>query len=433
MQEVTESCRDHHFAGFLHFRRVVYIFFRSFMSNTNTQNGVTMKRLSPLLVALLATIYLSSTGFQCGSAETTSAKLYMNQKQYDKAEDALTKQVAKNPADEESWFMLGQVRVELKKYLEANQAYDKALAISDAHKLEIATNKTAFWGRMLNEGIECFKRGSTTPASYDTAISKYENAIIFQPDSAYTYYALSLAQSAKSEDGKAIASLEMAIQKRSNFPEAVQRLGKLYRDRAEEKKDKDEAGRKADLAKAAGIFEAGHQADPDKVEYISALIDIYSNLGQDDKALALTRDAVAADPQNRAFRYVYGVFFLKQDKFSEGIEQLLKVEQVNPDSADAIYSDAVYNLGVAYLNWGVAMKKQADADADAALKAKKKDFKEDLSFKDKFKAAVPYFEKASELKKDDPGLWQQLGRLYANLNMRDKADAAFKKFDELNK
>jgi tetratricopeptide (TPR) repeat protein len=392
-----------------------------------------MKRSSPIIVALLVTVYLSLTGFQCGSAEATSARLYMSQKQYDKAEDALVKQVAKNPDDEEAWFLLGQVRVELKKYVEANQAYDKALSISDVHKKEIMSNKVAFWGRMLNEGIESFKRGTAMPASYDTAITKFDNAISFQPDSAYTYYALSLAQSAKNEDAKAISSLEMALLKKPNFPEAIQRLGKIHRDMAEEKKGKDEVGRKAELVKASEVFEAGHRADPEKVEYISQLIDIYSSLGKDDKALALTRDAVAADPQNRNFRYVYGVFFLKQDKFAEGIDQLKMVSPIESGGEDPIFADAVYNLGVAYLNWGVAMKKDAEAQAEKAAKEKKKDFKEDLSFKEKFKAAIPYFEKATEIKKDDPIIWQQLGRLYTTLNMPDKANAAFKKFDAMNK
>ena len=393
-----------------------------------------MKHLSPLIVAFMTTIFLSSTGFQCGSAETTSAKLYISQKQYDKAEEALLKQVTKAPTDEESWFTLGQVRIELKKYIEANQAFDKALAISDAHKVEINKRKVSLWAMMLNEGIESFKRGSATPASYDSAITMFQNASIFQPDSAYTYYALSLAQSAKKQDEIAIASLEKAIEKNPNLSEAVQRLGKLYRGKAEELAGKDTVGQRAYLTKAAHLYEAAHRGEPDVVDYISQLIDIYASLGEDDKALALTRDAVAADPQNRAFRYVYGVFFIKQDKFQEGIEQLIKVEQVKPDSAsDPIYSDAVYNLGVAYLNWGVALKKEASAKAEKALADKNKNFKEDLSYKDKWKQALPYFEKAAELKKDDVVLWQQLGKLYANLNMREKADAAFKKVDELNK
>ena len=45
-----------------------------------------MNRFLSLGVAVLALVYVSTTAFQCGSAETTSAKLYMQQKQWDKAE-----------------------------------------------------------------------------------------------------------------------------------------------------------------------------------------------------------------------------------------------------------------------------------------------------------------------------------------------------------
>ena len=160
---------------------------------------------------------------------------------------------------------------------------------------------------------------------------------------------------------------------------------------------------------------------------------MYERTGQADKALALTRDALYRNPNNSTFRYIYGVYFVKQEKFEEGIEQLLKVVESGPDSTSLIYPDAVYNLGVAYLNWGVALKKESDAKTEEAQKAKKKNYKEDLTYMEKFKAALPYFEKASEAKKDDPYIWQQLGKLYANLNMPSKADAAFKRFDELTK
>jgi len=84
-----------------------------------------MKRFVPLALLFLAAVYLSSTGFQCGSAETTSAKLYIQQKQYAKAEESLVKQLAKNDKDEEAWFLLGQVRHETRNFIGMNDAYTR--------------------------------------------------------------------------------------------------------------------------------------------------------------------------------------------------------------------------------------------------------------------------------------------------------------------
>ena len=202
-----------------------------------------MKRISPIFVAFLATVYLSLTGFQCGSAESTSARLYISQKQFDKAEDALQKQVAKNPNDEEAWFLLGQVRIDLRKYVEANQAYDKALSISDVHKDEIARNRLGLWGQFLNAGVEAYNNGRTNPAAYDTAVSKFEAATHFEPDSATTYHYLALAQLAKGQEDQAIGSLQQAIQRRPGYGDALKILGGIYLSRANEKLDaKDQAG-----------------------------------------------------------------------------------------------------------------------------------------------------------------------------------------------
>lgn len=395
-----------------------------------------MKRLSPVIISLFVIAYLSLTGFQCGSAEATSARLYMSQKQFDKAEDALLKQVTKDPKDEEAWFMLGGVRIELKKFLEANQAYDKALALSDVHKKEIMNNKTFYWGHFLNRGVEAYNRGRSNPASYDTAVTQFETSIQFQPDSANTYQYLALAQLAKGQDEKAIESLQKALQRNPDHADALKVLGGIYLARANEKREaKDEAGTKANLEKAAEVYETARKAHPERIEYISQLIDIYQNLNREDKSLALTRDALAQDPNNRTFIYVYGEFLLKQNKFDESTQQLRKIADAKPDSVDVIYSNANYNLGVAYQNWGVSLKEAAEKKAEAEQKSGKKgkETKEDQSYKEKFNMARTYFEKTSELRPNDPVIWQQLAKLYAVLNMSEKAKAAFKKFDELNK
>ncbi len=113
-------------------------------------------------------------------------------------------------------------------------------------------------------------------------------------------------------------------------------------------------------------------------------------------------------------------------------------DKVSATGQDEMYKDATYNLGVANLNWGVAMKEAADKKAEEerkAQKGKKKNVKEteDLSYKEKFRAAVPYLEKTAELRKDDATLYQQLGKLYAHLNMAKQAQAAFETSDKLLK
>lgn len=393
-----------------------------------------MKRYSPILLLALIAVVFATTGFQCGSAEVTTAKLAIQQQQWDKAEQSLLKEVTKNDKNEEAWFMLGQVRWEMKKFAPANEAFNKALALSDAHRKEIGDYRILFWQRSINEGVQHFNNGRSNPAEYDTAAARFRDAIAAVPDSANGHYFLALAQIGKKDYVEAEANLNAALARKPGYHEALDRLGAVHLLKAEEARQSgNPAGEKAALEKAAEVYEKAHKEQPGDSDYILALIDIYERLEQSDKALVLTRDAVAVDPTNRIFRYAYGVFLLKRNEFQQAIEQLEHVGNAPGDTVDVMATDATYNLGVAYLNWGVAMKADAEKRGDAARAAKQKDVKEDFSYKEKLKSSLPYLEKAAESRQEDAALWQNLGRLYANLNMVDKSRSAFERADKLLK
>ena len=389
-----------------------------------------MKRYLPLGLLLLAFVYISTTGFQCGSAETTSAKLYMNQKQWDNAEASLVKELAKNDKNEEAWFLLGQVRLEVKKYAEMNEAYTRALQIGDVHKAEIARNRLAIWAMMYNDGVSLYNKGRDTAEFYQKAVDRFTTGIAMVPDSSGTYYVRALAYYAKQDMKSALADLEEAVKLKPDFEEAARLAGQVHYNLAMERVNaKDDAGSQSEFVLATQAFEKAYKANPNNPDNITNLIDVYERTKNSDKALGLTRTAVEKDPNNKVFHYAYGVFLLKQDKFPEAIEQFKKAVEIDPK-----YGDAIYNLGVSYLNWGVSMKVESDKKAEAErAKNKGKDVKEDATYKEKFKEALPFLEKAQEIRPDDLGLLQQLGKVYANLNMVEKSKAAFERYDRLSK
>ena len=130
-------------------------------------------RAAPLAVLLLGAVFFATTGFQCGSAETTSAKLYIQQKQWEKAEQSLLKEVAKNDKNEEAWFLLGQVRFEQKRLPEMNEAFTRALALSDVHKAEIGRYRMSIWGSSYNDGVKFYNDSKAT--NVDATIKALES------------------------------------------------------------------------------------------------------------------------------------------------------------------------------------------------------------------------------------------------------------------
>jgi len=387
-----------------------------------------MKRYFPLALLPLVVFYFSSTGFQCGSAETTSAKLYMQQKNWAKAEESLLKEIVKNEKNEEAHFLLGQVRFELKKYLSMNESFTNALQLGDQHKVDIVRYRQSVWGSLFNEGVAFYNKGRDSAVYYDKAIDAFNTAIALMPDSANTYYVAALADYAKKDMAGAVRRLETAVGKDPKYLDAQKLLGQFNYAMALEKLEaKDEAGANALFGKAQKAYEAAYAIEPENAENIRNLIDIYERTKQSDKAMKLTSEAVAKDPSNKIFRYAYGAFLLRQDKYKEAGDQFAAALKIDPE-----YSDAAYNLGVSYLNWGVAMKEESDKKYEAERKTNKA-AKEDVAYKEKFKEALPYLEKAVATREDDVLLWQTLTKIYSNLGMSDKYKKALERFDKLTK
>ncbi len=405
-------------------------------------SGAFMKRHILISILIVISVYLCTTGFQCGSAEMTTARLAMQQGQWSKAEESLLKEVAKNDKNEEAWFELGRVRWNMAKYKEANEAFARAQSISDVHKNEIGAFRLRFWQDNINAGVTSYNTGLRLTGSKDSAsyadaafhesVTKFNSAVEAVPDSALGYYLLGAAHAATRDNAEAEKAFKGALAARPGYRDAIRMLGTIYQNRADDlKAANDEAGSAAELRKAAALFEDAHKIYPEDVDYTSKLISIYQTLGEEQKAVDMVQAALAKDPNKREYVYVYGEMLLKRGQFQESIDQLKKSIQMK-DTVDVVYTSANLNLGIAYTNWGVALRDAAVKKAEADEKAGKK-VAPDISYQEKYKLALPYFEKAVELNPNDAKVWDQLAKLYTTLNMKDKAKLAYDKIDSLLK
>lgn len=451
---------------------------------------------------IISALSLALMGFQCSSAEMTSAKLYMQRKEYQNAEAQLLKEVAKNPKNEEAWFMLGNIRgIELKDYKGMKDAYVKAGEAGTKFKKEIENQTLAMWGRLFNQGVDELNKAEGN-AGIDVAIESFKLAAYVQPDSTINQQNIGLAYYRKGDYDSAIPPLMISMEK-TNSIYAIRVLSNIHLVRAAEMKakfvEKNAAsleevknleqirekikaldvkyyigepasveketkgkGKNAEVVKefwtypkynltvtiekdivslvkympeykpaidssdhklalkeyekAIQILKRGNSVYPEDAELSENLMNAFIGSERNDEARQLLNDRVKKYPNSKYDRYNFGVFLLKDNKYEESVNEFKAVLEIDP-----AFSSAIYNLAATYVNWGVSEQER--------LRKAKKD--EDKSYQEKYRFAIPYLEKVIEDKPNDIQIWELLGQVYANLGELKKADAAYKKADEI--
>ncbi len=379
-----------------------------------------------LVVALFAGMILS--GFQCSSTELTSARLYIQQKNFDKAIEVLKKDVANNPKSDEGWFLLGHTYGEVDDIENMIMAYDKSLAISTKFEKEIIDSKNFYWANSFNKGVNLFQRGNNTADEdsskifYDKSIDAFETAAIIQPDSADTYKNMAFVYMSSGRNELAIEPLQKLVDLKKEL-DGYRYLGEIYytigTSKSAEYKisgnalDSMEAVEYYD--KAIFILEEGVAIYPTDGELTRILNSSYIETGRIAEALESSKVLVEAEPDNETYRYNYGVILLQTDDYPGAEEQFLKALEINPD-----YENAAYNLGLTYVKWGTQLKEQEEE--------KEVYTDEDI---EKYRQALPYLELIVETDAENAEIWELLGKVYSILSMQEEAIEAFNKADQL--
>ncbi|MCB0731178.1 MAG: tetratricopeptide repeat protein [Ignavibacteriae bacterium] len=376
-----------------------------------------MKRV--LSIILLLSIALGFSAFQCSSTELTSAKLYIQQKNYDKAIESLQKEVEKNPKSDEGFYLLGFVLGEQGDISGMLDNFSKSSQISTKFAKNIEESKRYHWADGFNKGVQLFNRGAkagdTDSANviFQQAIDKFNGAIQCQPDSADTYKNLAYAYINMGDRDAAIEPYKKVVEL-SKSEDAYVSLGDLYVQKAVMLKDsgKEEEGNKS-FNEAIKILEEGRKEHPMSGDILLLLSNSYIGANKLDVAKDAFKDGVLQDPENKFYRYNYGSLLLNAEEYPEAAAQLEKALEI-----DGEYENALYNLAVTYVKWGANMREEMEAKGE-----------ESEEYKAKFEAALPLLEKYLTIKEDEGAVWDLLGKVYANLGMSEKSKNAFEKAD----
>ncbi len=176
-----------------------------------------------------------------------------------------------------------------------------------------------------------------------------------------------------------------------------------------------------DTIKAESILKDLRSKFADNKNVILELIDLYIKAGKNEEAIENLIIARNDDPDNYSLHFAEGIIYLNEDRYDEAITSLSRSVELNSE-----FYDSQYGLGASYINKASDMFAKANDIMDVNDYNKAVDDAMAV-----FAKALPYMEKANELKPDDVYALRSLRELYYRLKMTEKYDAVKAKLDTL--
>ena len=379
---------------------------------------------------LIAAVSISF-GAMAQKGKVTSALSYIDQGILDKAKEALD-QALTNEATA-NWFntyfakgRLCQATFDskdpkIKAYYadpltEAYTAYLKAMELDPKGNIK----KKIITGSIFNNlAVSLYNQGSAKfeAKDYTGALSSFQTQIKITESDIYVgaidtgmYYNAGLASVNSAKYDEAIKYFEkcaemkyMGITPYFQMSEAYLSLG--------------------DTAKAETVLTGLSSKFPNDKNVTLQLIDLYIKSSKNEEAQKYIKVAKEADPNNYSLFFAAGIIFLNENKYDEAIPELTKSVELKGD----VY-DTQYGLGAAYINKAADMFKKANEIMDVKKYSEAIDEANAVYAK-----ALPYMEKAYELKPDDVYTMRSLQELYYRLKLTDKYAVIKAKLDAIDK
>jgi tetratricopeptide (TPR) repeat protein len=264
----------------------------------------------------------------------------------------------------------------------------------------------------LNQGATAFQE-----EDFDLAIDGFKKTQLVIPNDTTAYFYAGYAQYQKEDYKGAIESFDQYLQKGGKSPDAYSLIVNTYSGSLENKEEALSWVRKAKTAFPANT-------DFPKVE-IGLLID----LNKIDDAKSGLETAVVNEPGNKILHFYLGYVNSKLEKWEESKGNYNEALKVDPD-----YFDAQYYLAQIYLIDAEKVKREMN-NLGISKEDQKKKLSLDNLLVEKYKIALPFWEKANSMKIDDANsrieVLDKLSIMYYYLGEDAKAAAVEKKLKEL--
>lgn len=187
---------------------------------------------------------------------------------------------------------------------------------------------------------------------------------------------------------------------------------------------------KENLIKAKNTLLEGIEKFPKNERILDGMMSLYTaeeNVGDPADLVALIDKALAATPDNPDLWFGRGRVFFKLKNYDECIASFKKIDELKPNDFDTNFY-----IGYFYIAKGDGLNQKLNEKVDS-ISSYEEYQAEQKKVHDVYKEAVPYFEKAYELKPDNLDCAQSLKELCFRLRNEEGMMDKYTKYNEAYK
>ncbi|KOY86723.1 hypothetical protein AD998_11710 [bacterium 336/3] len=340
-------------------------------------------------------------------AQVGLANVSLQEGKINKAKEAIDKalQNEKDAQKSKTWFTKGEVysaiagsplemfhNLDKQASKTALDAYKKAMELEPQKKGYYKDAETAIKSKLfnsaVNQGINLYKK-----QDYKNSMTALDVAIEVNPNDTTGFYIGSIASLADKDYDKFIKYTEKLVEMKIDnltYRDFTYQLAKIY------------AGEKKEYAKAISLLENGLKKMPKEPMFWATLTELYDQQGDQDKSIEFYKRAAVQFPNEAGYPRAIGYSY--------------------------------YNKAVA-VNKEVIKKKEAEGLTgtlkDPKKQQKAKEYNDMVDAE--LKKALPYLEKADQVKPNDFDTMDILRVIYESLGMKEKKAEMDKKIKAIGK
>lgn len=261
----------------------------------------------------------------------------------------------------------------------------------------------------LNKGAALYQTDSLIDA-----LKYFEKTQIVLPDDTIAYFYAGFVANSLEDYDKAISNFEKYMEKGGTSSDAYSLMINTY------------SGPKEDKEKALEVARLAKEKFPHNEEFPKVEIGLLIELEKVGEAKESLEKAVIREPDNKTYHFYLGYANSRLENWEESKKNFAEALRVDP-----AYFDAQYYLAQIYL---IDASKIMDQVKNLGISAadKKKQAELDKILVEKYKLALPHWEKAEQLKPNDQDVLDRLRTIYYYLGDDAKEKRVSQKLEVLN-